>query len=160
MLEHVNYVSPAKQIYENICNVFKPDTLLNKLRARQDFYTLKMMFDEKILCFIIRVQQAEQNLKLMDVNGDGKETAMAILNGLPSQFKHIITTFDAVGGDSSVFTLDVVISRLLQEEQHQNMCLDNASELVLFSSRRSSIFPIWIYYCNYCKRRGHMEHRC
>lgn len=55
MLEHIKDVASAKLTYENNCNVLQRLTLLNKLRAQQDFYTVKMRFGEKMLLNIIRV---------------------------------------------------------------------------------------------------------
>lgn len=53
----------------------------------------------------------------MGVDIDSQEMTSAILNGLPSQSECIITTLDALGQKSEVFTLDIVKSRLFQEGQ-------------------------------------------
>lgn len=160
MLEHVRGVTSGKEMYEYICILFQRHTLLYKLRARRDFYTVKMNSGEKLSSYINRVQQLGQMLKAMDVNIDRKETAMAILNGLAPQYENIITTRDALGDDSSGFTLYVVKSQPLQEEERRDMSHINASEPVLFSSNRFDFHPAQTHFCSYCKRRGHTDDRC
>lgn len=71
---------------------------------------------------------------------------MAILNGLASQFKNIITTLDVSGDNSSVFNLDFIKSRLLQEEQRHDMKSPDAPVATLFSSNDA----IQIFVCTYC----------
>ncbi len=60
-------------------------------------------------------------LESMDVSIDGKEMAMAILNGLPKRYQTIITALDPIGDDDPYFTFDKVRSRLLQEEKRYAM---------------------------------------
>lgn len=52
----------------------------------------------------------------MDVEIDGRETAMDILNGHSRIYEHVITTLDKLGDDNVLCPLLVVKSRLLQEE--------------------------------------------
>lgn len=113
-----------------------------------------------LLSNIDRVQQLGQILKSMNVDIDRKETAMAILQELSFQLENIITTLHASRDDSSVFTLDILKSQLLQEEQQSVLRYINESEPVLFSSNRCTVSPARTYYCNYYKRRGHAEDCC
>lgn len=96
----------------------------------------------------------------MAVSIDGNETAMAILNGLPSQFENTIKTPAALGDVSSVFIMDIVRSRLLQVEQRREMRHTNVSELFPLFSNQSKALTAQTYYWNHCKRRGHTEKRC
>lgn len=57
----------------------------------------------------------------MGVESDSQKLDMVILNRLSPQFKSIITTLDALGENSELFTLDVVKGRLLKEEQRRKM---------------------------------------
>ncbi|CDF39993.1 unnamed protein product [Chondrus crispus] len=79
-LEHVRDVDTAHEMWEAIVNVFERHTLLNKLAARREFYTVKMLSGEKVLAYINRVKQLAAILKSMSVNIDDKEMAMAVLN--------------------------------------------------------------------------------
>lgn len=53
-----------------------------------------------MLSYINPAQQLGILLEAMDFCIDGKEMAMPILNGLPPQFKNIVTTSDTLGNDS------------------------------------------------------------
>ena len=89
-LEHVHDSETAKQMWEGILNVFERHILLNKLAARRCLYTVTIQNDEKVLAYINRVKQLAARLKLMKVDIDDKEMAMAVLNGLPSRFESYI----------------------------------------------------------------------
>ena len=56
-LEHVRDAETAREMWESILNVFKRHTLLKKLAARREFYTLKMFQGEKVLAYINRAKQ-------------------------------------------------------------------------------------------------------
>lgn len=165
MLEHVRGASTAKQMLDDIHNVFQRHTLLNKLRARRNFYTVEMRAGERMLSYINRVQHLGSILKSMNVDIDGQEMAMAILNGLPEQYENIITALDALGDDIKTFTLDLVKSRLLQEEQRRDMRHHveghTSSAAALFgSSSRHQPSGTALFKCSFCKRKGHNEDRC
>lgn len=162
LLEHVRRSKTSKEMFECICNVFQHHNLQNKLRARRNFYTAEMKKGEKMLSYIDRIQQLGMILKSTNVEIDEKEQAMAILNSLPSQYKNNMTTLDALRDDSDIFTLDVVKSRLLQEEQRRSMRAPDSNEATLFGSG-SGIFKNnsgRLPSCTYCKRVGHSEDRC
>ena len=57
----------------------------------------------------------------MNVIIDDSEMAMAVLNGLPDDYDHLISALDALGNEDESFTLEFVKSRILQEEQRMNM---------------------------------------
>ena len=108
-------------MWESILNVFGRHTLLNKLAARREFYTVKMLQGEKVLAYINRAKQLAGVLKSMSVNIDDKEMAMAVLNGLLTLFEALIVALDALGNEEKLFSLDFLKSRLLQENQRANM---------------------------------------
>ncbi len=99
MLKNLNHAVTALEMWKEICNVHQRHTLLNKLAARRVFYTATMKDGEKILVCINRVRQMASVLESMDVSIDGKEMAMAILNGLPKRYQTIIIALDAIGDD-------------------------------------------------------------
>lgn len=160
LLEHVRDATTAKEMYDSIVNVFQRHTLLNKLRARREFYTASMKAGERVLVYINRVCNLSSTLKSMGVDVDDKELAMTVLNGLPSTYDYIITALDAVGDDSK-FTFDLVKSRLLQEEQRNDMRGDvERSEAALVNSSANAAFMRGRLNCTHCHRDGHTEDRC
>ena len=94
---------------EEICNVHRRHTVLNKFSARRDSYTATMQRGEKMLIYINRIVI------------DDKQMAMAVLNGLASRFGTIVPALDAIGYDDESITFDKVRSRLLQEENRWNV---------------------------------------
>lgn len=74
-------------------------------------------------------------LKFIKVYIDNQELPLYTLNWIPSRYKKIITTLDALGGDDSVSTLEIGKSRLLQEEKRRDMRFhNNQTESALFNS--------------------------
>ena len=134
-LEHVRDVDTARDMWQAILNVFERHTLLNKLAARRQFYTVTMNNDEKVLAYINRVKQLAARLKSMNVSIDDKEMAMAVLNGLPTRFESLIVALDALGNEDKMFTLEFVKSRLLQEEQRAAMKSSSDSALMTRMNR-------------------------
>lgn len=78
---------------------YKRHTMLNNLVSILDFYTFKMNTGQKLLAYINRVRQLAARFKSVDVNIDGKEMAMAVLNGLPSRLESLIVALDAIGNE-------------------------------------------------------------
>lgn len=62
------------------------------------------------------VKQLAMTVKSM-VKVDDMNRAMAILNELPQTFEHLIVALEAIGADDQITTLNIVKSRLLQEEK-------------------------------------------
>lgn len=163
MLKNVRHTTTALEMWTEICDVHQKHTLLNKLSARRDFYTATMSPGEKMLSYINRVRQLASTLESMQVEIDEKELAMAVLNGLPSQYQPIITALDAIGDDDESFTFSKVRSRLLQEEkriQIRTKSSTSATDSALVSQsgnqgrRRSRVV------CMHCGRPGHTEPDC
>ena len=159
-LEHVRECTSAKEMWKTLMDVFERHTLLNKLAARRNFYTVTMQEGEKVLTYVNRVQQLASVLKSMDVDIDDKEMAMAVLNGLPPHYDSLIVALDALGNEDRLFTLDFVKSRLLQEEQTANMRhsrnVRNKNAALLNTARP----PRSQHKCTNCGRIGHTADRC
>lgn len=64
--------SCANETLEAILAVFERRSLLNKLAARRNFYTIYMIANDKVLVFIHRVKQLPARLQSMSVELDDK----------------------------------------------------------------------------------------
>lgn len=115
-LGHVRDNDTASEVWRGICNVFQRKTLLNGIKARRAFYSLKMRDDEKVLHFINRVRHLVFDLKWMEILVEEEDIAMALLCGLPDRFEHLIVAIDTTNRDREL-SLDFVKSCLLQKEQ-------------------------------------------
>lgn len=83
MLQNMGGPSHAKDTLESINNDFQDHTLLNRLRARPEFYTVEMRTGERMLSYTNCVQPFGLVVNSMSVYIDRNEMTMAILNGLP-----------------------------------------------------------------------------
>lgn len=92
-MEPVGMCDTAIDMLRNTRNVFQGQTLLDKLNARREFYTVEVKQFETVLSYTNRVQQLASILSAMEVEVYGKELAMAILYALPSDYKNVIPTF-------------------------------------------------------------------
>ncbi len=121
-----------------------------------------MLADDRILAYTNRIRQLASTLKSMGVEIDDKEMAMAVLNGLPERFNNLISALDALGNENETFSLELVKSRLLQEEQRINMRLETSrmktEASTLVSARRSRQFSY--HKCSDCGKDGHPSERC
>ena len=154
-LDHVRDAGTAFEMWTAIVNIFQRRTLLNKLRARRNFYSVQMQDDERVLPYINRVRQLASDLRSMDVNVEDEDIAMSVLCGLPDRFEHLIVAIDTVTNDTDL-TLDFVKSRLLQEEQRMNDRGNGAKkpDAALMTNNRND------RKCTYCKKKGHTEPFC
>lgn len=99
-------------------------------------------------------------LKFMGVYIDSEETTMAILNGLPVENESLISTIDALEYDKNLFTLDLIKTRLLQEEQRKEIRNRNTIEAALITAARIQRFSRTALVCFHAKRRRHRESTC
>ncbi len=126
---------------------------------------------EGILKFANRILQLASVLKAMDVEISESEKAMALLNGLPEEYKSIITALDALDSEETELSWEHVKGRLLQEEQRINMRAKSAIEksetqaLVSQSEyttgnckncARAKTRPK----CDHCGKLGHISTKC
>ncbi len=172
LLENVREVKTAKEMWHTIKNVFERHTLLNKLAARRKFYTATKEESESILQFANRIRHLSATLATMNVTISESEKAMALLNGLPDEYRALISALDAVDSDESELNWEHVKSRVLQEEQRIVMRIKSAQKksetAALLSNQNHQPSPPTRPtrhsrnrpYCNYCKRPGHIEVKC
>ena len=154
-LDHVRDTETAFDMWNAILNIFQRRTLLNKLRARRNFYSVQMEEGERVLTYINRVRQLAFDLKSMDVDVKDEDIAMSVLCGLPDRFEHLIVAIDTVTDETNL-TLEFVKSRLLQEEQRINDRSGGIKkpDAALVTNHRNS------RKCSYCNKKGHTEPFC
>ncbi len=152
-----------------IKNIFERHTLLNKLAARRKFYTATKEESDSVLQFTNRIRQLSATLATMNVSIFESEKAMALLNGIPEEYRALISALEAVDSDESEQKWEHVNSRVLQEEQRILMRVKSAQQkaetAALVSVRNSETTrpprplrnrPC----CNFCKRLGYYENKC
>jgi len=116
-LEHVSGCKTMAEMWSTLQGVFQRKSLMNKMKARREFYTVELTVGEGMLGYINRVRNLGENLKAMGSEVTEMEVAMSVLNGVTSKYENLLVALDAKGEDE--LSLDFVKSRLLQEEQRQ-----------------------------------------
>ncbi len=128
LLDNVRDVNTTKEMWLTIKNVFERHTLLNKLSARRKLYTATKNESESVLKFSNRIRQLAATLETMNVKILDDEMAMTLLNGLPDEYRALISALDALDSDESSLNWEHVKSRVLQEEQRIVMRVKSAQQ--------------------------------
>lgn len=77
---------------------------------------------KKVLSYITQVNPLPDQLKPMRAEIDHKQLAKAVLNGPLPSFEIFLEAPNAMVNKNSLFSLDLLKSTLLQEEQRYEMC--------------------------------------
>jgi len=163
-LEHVSGCKTTAEMWSQLQGVFQRKSLMNKMKARREFYTVEMIVGDSMLGYINSVRNLGENLKAM--GGEVTETAvaMSVLNGLTSKYENLLVALDAKGEDE--LRLDFVKSRLLQEERRQaekSPATKRIGDMALVGAnyrgqgRRGDFSKIECYYCH---KFRHISHDC
>ena len=94
---HIRDTTTAKEAWDTLKNQFARESILQKIRLRQQYYTCKFHSGGNMLAHINNMRSLHDQLKEMGINVDDKELAMTLLGSLPEEFKPLITALDAVG---------------------------------------------------------------
>ncbi len=111
-----------------IKNFFERHTLLNKLYARREFYTATKSETESVLKFANRIRLLAATLRTMNVMISESEMAMGLLNGIPDDYRALISTLDALDREENELGWEHVKARILREEQQINIMIKSAQE--------------------------------
>jgi len=161
-LEHVSGCKTTAEMWSTLQGVFQRKSLMNKMKARSEFYTVAMNVGEGMLGYINRVRNLGENLKAMGGEVTEMDVAMSVLNGLTSKYENLLVALDAKGEDE--LSLDFVKSRLLQEERRQadkSPATKRIGDMALVGAnyrgkgRRGDLSKIECYYCH---KFGHISH--
>lgn len=115
-LEYVQDAETACGTWVAVRNVFLTLTLLNRLNARGEFYSLEMGAEKRTISYFIGAKQLCTDSKAMDAVTSDQELTMTVLCELPKLFEHLIVSIDAVA-DVEKATFEFVGSRPIREER-------------------------------------------
>jgi len=105
------------EMWSTLQDIFQRKSLMKKMKARREFYTVAMNIGEGMLGYINRGRNLGENLKAMGGEVTEMDVAMNVLNGLTSKYENLLVALDAKAEDE--LSLVFVNSRLLQEERRQ-----------------------------------------
>ena len=110
---HVRDTHTAKEAWDCLKSQFARESILQKVRLRQQYHSLRFQKGGNMLEHINQLRSLHDQLKEMGANIDDGELAMTLLASLPDEYKPLITTLDAVGEDKVTF--EKVKSMLLND---------------------------------------------
>jgi len=161
-LEHVSGCKTTAEMWSTLQGVFQRKSLMNKMKARREFYTVEMTVGKGMMGYINRVRNLGENLKAMGGEVTEMDVAMSVLNGLTSKYEKLLVALDAKSEDE--LSLAFVKSRLLQEERPQtdkSPATKHIGDMALVGAnyrgqgRRGDHSKIECYYCH---EVGHISH--
>jgi len=163
-LEHVSGCKTTAEMWSTLQGVFQRKSLMNKMKARREFYTVEMTVGQGMLGYINCVRNLGEHLKAIGGEVTKMDVAISVLNGLTSKNENLLVALDAKGEDE--LSLDFVKSRLLQEERLQadkSPATQRIGDAALVGAnyrgqgRRGGLSKIK---CYYCRKIGHISHDC
>jgi len=163
-LEHVSDCKTTAEMWSTLQGVFQRKSLMNKIKARREFYTVETTFGEGMLGYINRGGNLGENLKAMGGEMTEMDVAKSVLDGLTSKSENLLVALDAKGEDE--LSLDFVNSSLLQVERRQAdklPAIKRIGDMALVGAnyrgqgRRGDLSKIECYYCH---KFGHISHDC
>ena len=110
---HVRDTHTAKEAWDCLKSQFARESILQKVRLRQQYHSLRFQKGGNMLEHINQLRSLHDQLKEMGENIDDGELAITLLASLPDEFKPLITALDAVGEDKVTF--EKVKSMLLND---------------------------------------------
>ena len=171
---HVRDTTTAKKAWDALKNQFARESILQKVRLRQSYYTCKFPSGGNMLAHINHMRSLHDQMKEMGINVDDKGLAMTLLGSLPEQFKPLITALDAVGEDNLSFEK---VKGMLQNDADRMSDTKKAEDA--FSAqrgfaRKGKRWPrhdnprkgdgktgkSFSGLCHYCQERGHFARDC
>jgi len=163
-LELVSGCKTTAEMWSTLQGVFQRKSLMNKMKARREFYTIAMNVDQGMLGYNNRVRILGKNLEAMGGEVTEMDVAMSVLNGLTSKYENLLVALDAKREDE--LSLEFVKSRLLQEEQRQadkSSVIKRIGDMALvganYRGQGRCGDPSKIE-CYYCHKLWHIAHNC
>ena len=110
---HVRDTTTAKEAWDTLKKQFVRESLLQKVRLRQQYYSLRFHPGNNMMEHISQLKSLHDQLKEIGVAIDDKELAMTLLASLPEEFKPLISALEAVGDEK--LSYDKVKNMLLND---------------------------------------------
>jgi len=94
-LEHVSGCTTTAEMWSTLQGVFQRKSLMNKMKARREFYNVEMTGGDGMLGYFNRVRNLGENRKAISDEVTEMDGAMSVLNGLTSKNENLMVALDA-----------------------------------------------------------------
>lgn len=162
---HVRDTNTAKEAWDALKRQFARESLLQKVRLRQQYYSLRFHPGNDMMEHVSQLKSLHDQLKEMNVSIDDKELAMTLLASLPEEFKPLITALDAVGDEN--LSYDKVKNMLLNDVERsvntkakENAYTVRGKYMKGKSNNNEKNGMVFRGKCHNCKEVGHFARDC
>lgn len=161
ILPLITGVASAKEAWEKLAQIYKTKNTASIIRLKNELNTLKKGHTESITAYAGRAYTLKDNLASAGAKVEDMDLALAMLNGLPSEY----ATLKSIVENMEPFpSLDSIITKLMTEEARH----PPSQETAYFAPKSKSGFwspfggnkPSFEKRCHYCKEPGHFIGKC
>lgn len=104
----------AKQIWDNLKNMYDQKSAHSKLLLRQKFHECRMNSNETVIEFVTRIQSLTSQLKDVGEVISDIDVMAKILGTLPSKYSTLVTAWDSMPYENQ--NIGTLLQRLIKEE--------------------------------------------
>jgi hypothetical protein len=152
----------ASDIWAELEHVHRSTGFTTRMGLKRKLWKMKMKDGQRMASWIADVKGVAFQLSQIGVTVPEEDTILALTNGLPPSYEHLVLTLDST--PSEVFNLDYVIRRLRTEETRQHTgsgkpdTTDHA--LAVTGSDRPKRTGLAHITCFGCGNKGHYQANC
>ena len=168
---HVRDTKTAKEAWDALKNQYARESILQKIRLRQQYYSLRFQNGGNMLAHINQLRSLHDQLKEMGSEINDQELAMTLLASLPEEFKPLLTALDAVGEASLSFEkvkgmllndADRTIDAIKFKKTENALSAKRSFHGRESSSKTNISKPSKVFNGNfhYCHEKGHFARDC
>ena len=142
-------------VWEQLESQFQKKTWANKLRLRKKLYSLRLCEGDSVQDHVRRITEVFNALSAVGDNQAEEDKVVHLLASLPESFGVLVTALEAC---PEVPTMDVVVERLLHEEQksvsdHASGASGQDKAMVAKHRKKGPT-------CYHCQQPGHLKREC
>lgn len=154
-LPHVRDSDP-QVIWDNLRNLHQSRGFASRLSLRRRFIGMKKGDAQSIQSWVADVRCIAFQLSEIDSTVPDEDVILVLTAGLPPSYESFIISLDTVSPNA--LTLDLVISRLLNEEARQDIPTTDSRSVALAATRMKT--PLTQITCFKCQKKGHYQSTC
>ena len=155
LLNHIAQSNTPYDAWSGLATMYKEESQAQRMFYRRQLMFLKKNPDENITQYLTRMKTIVNRLGAAGYSPGEDSQVCALLNGLPSEYKTVVTILESQKEDLSIHR---VFTRLLLEENR--LMMDQGEHHTDMRSGESAFNARELRRCFYCKKRGHIKKFC
>lgn len=162
-LPHMRKSDP-NEIWEDLKKVHQARGLASKLALRRKFLWMKKTDDQSMSSWIADVRATAFRLGEIGSTIEDEDIILVLTQGLADSYDHFVVSLDAT--DSDKVDLDLVITRLMNEETRQLNSIEYkdrtaiAETSAFYAATNTKKCPLDQITCYKCGKKGHYQAQC